>query len=380
MATAYANVNPDLLRWARERADLSVGMLATKLQTTEDKVDGWETGERKITMRQAMKLANKTFVPFGYFFLTEPPVEKLPIPDLRTIEGEPIQKPSAELYKIIQMVLARQSWYKEYLHDEEAQPFKFVGKFNINTPTKKIVDDMRLCLDVPPYPVRGNWEDYLKNLIAKIESVGIMVMREGYIGHHTRPLSVKEFRGFAIADEKAPIIFVNNADAPAARLFTLIHELAHIWIGSTGVSSGVEHSHRREEILCNAIAAEFLVPETEIREQWIVTDNWKDNLAPLEALFKVSQWVLARRALTLNFITRDQYTTFIAFLKRQYIERDKPSGGPSHWVTLKSQTSERFARALLPEVLSGKILLRDAGQLLRVKPDKIKTFAKGYNF
>jgi Zn-dependent peptidase ImmA (M78 family) len=355
-------------------------MLATKLQTTEEKVDGWESGDKKITMKQAMKLADKTFVPFGYFFLNEPPVEKLPIPDLRTVEGDPIKKPSAELYRIIQMVLARQSWYKEYIHDEGVQPLEFVGKFNLDSPVKQIVDDIRHCLEVPPHPVRGNWGDYLKNLIAKIENIGIMIMREGYIGHHTRPLNVKEFRGFAIADVNTPIIFINNADAPAARLFTLIHELAHIWIGSTGVSNGSEHSHRREEILCNAVAAEFLVPETEMREQWIVTDNWKDNMAPLEAHFKVSQWVLARRALTLNFITRDQYSAFIAFLKRQYEQRVKPSGGPSHWVTLKSQTSERFARALLSETLSGKVLLRDAGQLLRVKPDKIKTFAKGYNF
>lgn len=380
MATAYANVNPDLLRWARERADLSAGMLATKLQTTEDKVDAWESGEKKITMKQAMKLADKTFVPFGYFFLNEPPQEQLPIPDLRTLEGEPIQKPSAELYKIVQMVLARHEWYKEYLTGEDNQRLEFVDKFNLNSPVNQIVDDMRQFLRVEPHPTRGNWEDYLKSLIAKIENLGIMVMREGYIGHHSRPLSVKEFRGFAIADKKAPIIFINNADAPAARLFTLVHELAHIWIGSTGVSNGAEHTHRQEEVLCNAVAAEFLVPEIEFRDKWLNTDNWKDNMAPLEAHFKVSQWVLSRRALTLNFISREQYFSFISYLKKQYDERDKPSGGPSHWVTLKSQTSDRFARALLSETLSGKVLLRDAGQLLRVKPDKLKTFAKGYNF
>src|SRR5699024_535018 len=106
---------------------------------------------------------------------------------------------------------------------------------------------------------RGTWEDYFRLLVQRIEQAGILVMRESYIHHHTRPLSVQEFRGFAIADALAPVVFINQADAPAARLFTLIHELAHIWIGQTGVSDANPQTKRKEEIFCNAVAAEFLV-------------------------------------------------------------------------------------------------------------------------
>ena len=355
-------------------------MLASKLKTTEDKVSSWEAGEKKITMKQAMNLADKTYVPFGYFFLAQPPVEQLPIPDLRTVDGEPLQRPSAELYKIVQMVLARHAWYKEYLNDEAVVDIDYVGKFTLNTPAIQIVNDMRQKLGVPPHPVRGNWEDYLRNLIKKIEQIGVLVMREGYIGHHTRPLNVREFRGFAIADNHAPVIFINNADAPAARLFTLIHELAHIWIGSSGVSNGSENTHRKEEILCNAVAAEFLVPEEEFRQHWVSHDDWRENMAPLEAHFRVSQWVLARRALTLSYISNEQYGAFISYLKKQYENKEKGKGGPTHYMTLKSHTSEKFARALLSETLSGKVLLRDASQMLMVKPNNLKTFAKEYNF
>lgn len=380
MATAYAQVNPNLIRWARERADLSLGMLATKLQTTEEKVSAWENGEKPITMRKAMELAEKTYVPFGYLFLREQPEDKLPIPDLRTVDGEPLRKPSAELYKVVQNTLTKQAWYKEYLTDQGTEPLSFVGRFNINSNAIDIVNDMRNELGVPPHPTRGNWENYHKDLIKKIEDIGVLIMRQSNLGHHTKPLFVNEFRGFAIADEIAPVIFINLADAPVARLFTLIHELAHIWIGQSGVSDGSDSTHRKEEVLCNAVAAEFLVPGEEFKSHWQQLEDWKDNLAGLESHFHVSQWVLARRALTFGFISQNEYHRFIQFLKKQYDERERKGTGPSYYVTLKSQTSERLARAVLSETLSGKVLLRDAGQLLGIKPDKINKFAKGYDF
>lgn len=379
MATAYANVNPNILRWARERADLTIAMLARKLQTTEEKLDAWERGDKPITMRKAMELANKTFVPFGYLFLNEQPVEKLPIPDLRTIDGEEIKKPSAELIKVIQNVLMRQSWYIEHIKSDGKQELPFMGKFNVNSSEISIVKDIREWLKIGSHPDRGSWEDYHKDLIQRIESLGILVMRQGNLGHHTKPLNVSEFRGFAIADNYAPIIFINLADAPVARLFTLIHELAHIWIGESGVSDGSVTAHRKEEILCNAVAAEFLVPGNEFKKQWKNTENWVDNLPELEKHFHVSQWVLARRALSFKYISQADYHRFVTALKKAFDERERKGTGPSYYVTLKSQTSTRFAEALLSETLSGNVLLRDAGSMLGVKPDKIEKLAKEFN-
>jgi Zn-dependent peptidase ImmA (M78 family) len=379
MATAYANVNPDLLRWARERADLTIAMLARKLQTSEEKLDAWERGEKPITMRKAMELADKTFVPFGYLFLKEQPIERLPIPDLRTVDGEEIRKPSAELIKIIQNILIRQRWYADHIKNEGNEELSFMGRFNVNSSAMSIVKDMREWLKVASNPDRGTWEDYHKDLIHRIETLGILVMRQGNLGHHTKPLNVNEFRGFAIADKYAPIIFINLADAPAARLFTLIHELAHIWIGESGVSDGSVAAQRKEEILCNAVAAEFLVPGNEFKKQWKNTENWIDNLPELEKYFHVSQWVLARRALSFNFISHADYHRFVTALKKAFDDRERKGSGPSYYVTLKSQTSTRFAEALLPETLSGNVLLRDAGSMLGVKPDKIEKLAKEFS-
>jgi len=380
MATAYAQINPEIIRWARERADLSLGMLATKLQTTEDKLAAWELGEKPITMLKAMALAEKTYIPFGYLFLNTPPEDRLPIPDLRTVDSGHLKKTSAELYKVVQNTITKQNWYKDYTREQELEPLNFVGRFNLSTSPQTIVNDMRKELDIPPHPTRGSWEDYHKDLIKRIEALGVLVMRQGSLGHHTKPLHISEFRGFAIADKFAPVIFINLADAPVARLFTLIHELAHIWIGESGVSDGSSSAHRREEILCNAIAAEFLVPGDEFKNKWQELDNWKDNLPALEIHFHVSQWVLARRALTYNYITQNEYHKFITLLKKQYDEREKKGTGPSYYVTLKSQTSDKLARAVLSETLSGRVLLRDAGQLLGIKPDKITKFAKEFDF
>jgi len=376
MAVAYAHINPENLRWARERAQLTMGMLAKKLSISEDKLVSWENGDKKLTFNQAKSVAEKTYIPFGYLFLKKTPEEKLPIPDLRTVEGEPLRQPSAELLKIIQIVIARQHWYQEYQAEQGIENNPYIGNFNADSSFINIVNDMRKALDVDAHPKRGNWEDYQRLLVKRIEQIGILVMRHGDLGHHTKKLSVEEFRGFAIFDKTSPVLFVNQADAPSARLFTLMHELAHIWIGQSGVSDASTKAHRKEEVLCNAVAAEFLVPEDEFLGLWQDKENWIDNLPELEAHFHVSKWVLARRALTLALITQSQYGKYITFLKKQYEQREKKNSAPSYYRTINSQISENFSRALVAETLSGKVLLRDAGQLLGIKPNNITKLAK----
>ena len=206
---------------------------------------------------------------------------------------------------------------------------------------------MRRVLGVATHPERGSWEDYFRLLVQRIEASGILVMRQGDLGHHTRPLSVAEFRGFAIYDPVAPVIFINQADAPSARLFTLIHEAAHIWTGQSGISDGKPTTQRQEEVQCNAIAAEFLVPGNEFDQQWKAFDDWQKNMPALERHFHVSQWVIARRAQSLGKITLEQYQHYTDDLKEQYRNREKTKGGPSYYQTKKGQISERFSKALV---------------------------------
>lgn len=372
-----ANINHAMLTWARERSGLSLPEFAAKLKIDEEKLTEWESGLKQPTFNQAIKFAEQTHIPFGYLFLTKPPVEELPIPDLRTIDGHGVTRPSAELVDLIKIMLQRQEWYREYLASHLAEKNIYVGRVsNIeSSEIKFVVQDMRKSLKVLDHPNRGKWDDYYRDLVYRIESLGILVMRQGNMGHFTRPLKVDEFRGFALVDDYAPMIFINDADAYGARLFTLIHELCHVWIGQSGISDGNPKTHRFEEIFCNAVAAEFLVPEKEMLALWRHDfDDWQENLPPLEAHFHVSTWALARRALTLHFISHEEYTKYVATIKSRYKESD---GGPSYYVTKKSQISQMFSKAVVTEALSGQLLLREASDLLGgIKPNKIEIFAR----
>ena len=372
-----ANINTDMLTWARERSGISVPDFARRCGISEERLQEWESGERKLTFNQAMRFAEKAHVPFGYLFLAKPPEEVLPIPDLRTLEGQGVQRPSAELLDLVKLMMQRQEWYREYLQQHFAEANPYVGRASYSDSVESIVEDIRACLGVEPHPTRGKWDDYYRDLVQRIESLGILVMRQGNLGHHSRPLNVDEFRGFAIVDEYAPIIFVNHSDALGARLFTLIHELCHIWIGQSGISDGNTNTHRQEEVLCNAVAAEFLVPAQEFRALWQHdSESWEDNLPPLEAHFHVSTWALARRALTLNFISQQEYGRYI-FEQKMRHEQRKGSGGPTYYQTKKAQISRQFSQAVVGEALSGQLLLREAGELLGgIKPGKIETFAR----
>lgn len=376
---ATANVNTVMLTWARERSGFSVPEFAHKCAVSEEHLINWESGNQAITFNQAMHFAEKAHVPFGYLFLLTPPIEKLPIPDLRTIDSKSVNQPSAELMDLVKLMLQRQEWYKDYLKQQFIEPRSFVGRFSGYGDTDDIVDDIRQALQVKKFPQRGNSDDYYRELVSRIESLGILVMRQADLGHFTRPLQVDEFRGFAIADEYAPIIFVNHADAPGARLFTLIHELCHVWIGQSGISDGDVRTSRKGEILCNSVAAEFLVPADEFRQFWQHdVEYWRQNLAPLELHFRVSSWVLARRALTLGFIQYDDYFQYISELKTAWLQREKGNqSGPTYYKTKKAQISQSFSRAVVGQALSGQLLLREASMLLGgMKPAKIPEFAK----
>lgn len=377
-----ASINTEMLVWARERSGIPVAVFAKKCGVTEERLHEWETGQHSMTFNQAMVYAEKAHVPFGYLFLDTPPQDELalPIPDLRTVDSKEVRRPSAELLDLIKLMLLRQEWYRDHVKQQLVEPNPIVGSFSAESRAEDIVRDMRAKLGVPEHPLRGSWKDYYRDLVSRIESCGILVMRQSSFWHHTRPLLVEEFRGFAMVDDYAPIIFVNHADAPGARLFTLIHELCHIWIGQSGISDGGANSHRKEEVLCNAVAAEFLVPANEFKAMWSHEyDDWRDNLPALEAHFHVSTWALARRALTLGFIEHQDYLVYIRKLQKDHQDRPvKKGSGPDYYKVKKSQISNLFSKAVVSEALSGQLLLRDASHLLDgIKPGKIAHFAEG---
>lgn len=373
---SVAHINPVILRWMRERAGLSVDDAADTLGLKPAQLQNWETGEAKPTFRQAQKLAHAFRAPFGYLFLAEPPEETLPLPDLRTVGSEPVPQPSIDLQDTIRQALQRQAWYLDYLQQQGSGNLPFVGRFSTTTATvHQVVDDMRTVLNTATLPAQPDKDSYLRYLIEAAETAGILVMRSGIVGNNThRRLDVGEFRGFAISHHQAPVVFINSADAPAARVFTLLHELAHLWVGSSGVSNAKPGNTRREEVFCNAVAGEFLVPQEAFISLW---QNHVDPLplrvAELAHRFHVSTLVVMRRALDLGFV--DQGTYWQHYQAEVAAFKNKDSGQGNFYRNASAKNSKRFASAVLTEALSGRLLLRDAGHLLGVQPNKLKTLA-----
>ena len=371
--TQTAYINHAILSWSRQRAGLSEAQVAKGLMVKLERLKEWEGGRSFPTFNQAQKWAALVHVPFGYLFLSAPPPEHLPLPDLRTVGGVFPDKPSLNLMDTVRDVLRKQDWYLEYLQDHERSPLSFVGSFNCRSPIKDVVADIRRVLGVTDAFARMGYEDYVRALVSGAEEAGILIMRSGVaLGNTHRKLDVSEFRGFAISNAMAPVVFINSADAPTARLFTLMHELAHIWIGSTGVSDGSSQSARQEEAFCNAVAGEFLAPEHVFRVHWDLGVHWEENLVPLAGRFRVSTLVIARRALDLGYISNDQYGAYYRRILQEF--RDKDGNGGDYYRTAAIRNSTRLSKAVLAEAQSGRILWRDAGKLLGVQPAKLKTY------
>ena len=369
-----ALINPAILTWARLRADLSEVALARKLSIkSTDKVLAWESGQVKPTFKQAQSIANVTKIPFGYLFLSEPPKEKLPIPDLRTVANRHADKVTVDMKEIIKQAMIKQEWYRDYLAELGEPRLPFVGKFNTKSSILQVAQDIRTTLGVP-LPRKGTWENYYRALIAGAESARILVMRSGIVGNNTRrKLQVTEFRGFALSDDMAPAIFINSSDAPVARLFTLVHELAHLWIGSTGVSD-INDVHAKEEQFCNAVAGEFLVPEKAFTCIWDSEVSLLNNLMAINSEFHVSKLTAAKRALDLGAIDASTYWEYYNAELDAF--RNKKGGQGDFNINAGAKNGKLFSSAVVAEALSGRMLLRNAGMLLGIKPANIKTYAR----
>jgi Zn-dependent peptidase ImmA (M78 family) len=373
--TDTTELQPKVLRWARKRVGLSPEDLARKLAVEPEKITEWEETGR-ISFPEVERLADKTYTPIGFLFLKKPPKETLPVSDFRHVGSIGATKPpSPDLLDVFHNAQLRQNWYREYLIANGEKPLSFVGKATLQTPPKNTAADIRdtLGIGTPIEGTHATWEDALRHMIEALEDKGILVLRTGYAGGYThRKLSVDEFRGFALADEYAPLVFINGADAPTAQMFTLAHEVAHIWLGESAVFN-LEQTYpggSNIESYCNQVAAEVLVPTDDIKLSWNRSRGHEAEIERLSKKYAVSRIVVARRARDAGFITKDQYSSFFG-REMRLAQRSK---GGNYYLNTQYQNSRRFSVALLRDARTGNTLYHDAMHLLGIK--KQATFRK----
>lgn len=368
-----ATVNPDLLVWARERADLDVVTLAGRMGVVAERVRRWEE-DGSLTLKQLEALAKVTHTSVGYLFLSTPPGEELPIPDYRTLANEPLKRPSANLLDVVRACQQRQSWFREYLQIEGGKPLGFVGSVRIGDDVKKAAANMLSTLDfsLDARRTSTSWEAALRCLVDNAERVGVLVMASGVVGNNThRKLEPSEFRGFAMSDPLAPLVFINAADSKAAQIFTLTHELVHIWAGASALSGVPMTGAQGHDVerWCNKVAAELLVPEDVLRME-LAQGASVNDLNRLAHTFKVSSLVVLIRLYEIGAIRKSEFDAAYA-IELQHAQRPA-SGGGNFYFTEAARVGRRFARALIADTLGGRTLFRDAFQLLSIT--KIETF------
>jgi len=365
-------ISRDILEWARERAQLDISDLSSRFPRLSE----WEAGETQPTLKQLEQFARATHTPVGYLLLDEPPEETLPIPDFRTMADANVTRPSADLLDTIYQSQQRQDWYREYAEATGAETLAFVGSLEVAADVPESAAQIRAKLTFDVAERGSSWSEALTRLIERAEDIGILVMVNGVVGSNThRKLNPAEFRGFALVDALAPVVFINGADTKAAQIFTLAHELAHLWLGETGLDDAAltVPPNNSIERWCNQVAAEVLVPLAELSEEFNEEADLPSELDRLATRFRVSTLVVLRRVRDAGFVNVDNYQAlYTAELIRVLGLIGERGSGGNFYNTLPVRVSKRFARALLADTVEGRTLYRDAFQMLGFK--KLSTF------
>jgi Zn-dependent peptidase ImmA (M78 family) len=363
-----------MLQWAVDRA----GITLVDVRARFVRYDEWLAGTAQPTLKQLQEFARYTYAAVGYFFLDRPPELKLPIPDFRTPAGKRPDDPSPDLLDTVYLCQQRQEWYVSYARSVGGEALPFVGKFSVKSDIVKAAEAIRgaLALDLSVRRSLPTWEDALRQFIQLADEAGVLVMVSGVVGsNNTRKLDTEEFRGFALSDPIAPLVFVNGSDTKSAQMFTLAHELAHLWLGQSALSDSTADkvSGYDVEKWCNEVAAEVLIPLAQFKLDYRPREPVDREMQRLARAFKVSTLVVLRRMFDAGGLARDRfwqlYRDEVARLVA--IMRAKDSGG-DYYRTTTSRVSHRFTRAIVTSALEGRSTFTEAFRLLGCK--KMSTF------
>ena len=380
MAGISVKVKPEIINWILQTIQFD-----SVASSAIDLLNKWQTGEKTPTFNQVEDISKKTNIPFGYFFLDKPPVEECPIVNYRTLDSLTIPEPSRNLIDTLDLMTDIQNWMTEYVVENGQEELDYVGSAENVNDVILIADKIRktIGIDKEWYTIGGSAADSFRYLKSSLGEIGIIVMMSGIVGNNTRrKLNVEEFRAFTLVNKLAPLIFINTCDSDAGKLFSLLHELTHIWLGVNSfyidfVSNG--DTDNAIEITCNAVAAEILVPNDIFINKWNdIKGTITEKTEALSKAFRCSQYVIARKALNNNKITKKIYVEIIAILTEQYKkwkeqQNANESSGGNFYRTLGSKLDHRFVYALASSAKEGRTQYTEVYRLTNTNR---KTFGK----
>jgi Zn-dependent peptidase ImmA (M78 family) len=297
-----------------------------------------------------------------------------------------ISKPSVDFLDVVSDTVLKQQWYGEYLRETGALEVQFIGSCTPGEGFQRVAEKVRtaLSIDHQARAACGTWEEFLGYITHKAEDLGIVVMQRGIVGNYTqRPLDVNEFRGFAIADDFAPLVFINSRDAKAAKNFTIVHELCHLWIGASGISNPDLRERSDQETnsierFCNKVAAEVLAPREDLAQRWSLGKSLKWNVENLARYYRVSRYVVVRQAFEISKITHPQFVDYLdknPYFLKPAAPKEEDEGG-NFYNTFAARNGRRLISGVLNALDQHKVTYRDASALLGIKIATLKRVAE----
>jgi len=384
-----AFITPKVLKWGRESARMSLETAASKVSVSSEKLVEWEEGISQPTIKQAESLAKVYRRPFALFFLPDVPRDFQPLQDFRRKNAKQLGTASVFIIREIQQ---KQAWISDLYSDNEEKPLTFVGKYSVRSNPQIVAKDILETLNINP--LNYSTENPIKEWIEKSEAKGIFISRTSFI--HTRlKLDSEELQGFTIADKYTPFIFVNSEDWDAPQLFTLVHELAHIWIAESGISNEIEPDLKQKdnlhpvELFCNAVAANALLPKEVMNSVNTSVFNSSKEIFRFSKKLGISSFAFLYRAFSLGLISLDKYrklkkdadTDFQAFLlkeeEKKMKQKEKKAGGPDFYMLLVNKNSQLFTRVVIDAFRGGFIQPTQASVLLNTQ---VNNFSKLESF
>ena len=384
-------VNPEILVWARETAGLAPEAAARKLGLRDsrrasavDKLAALELGESEPTRPQLVRMAQQYRRPLLAFYLPEPPAKGERGTDFRTQSGAHPVEDDATLDALVRDVRARQSMVRAVLvEEEEAERLEFIASCRIEDGTEAARAALQSLLGVGVAEYRAQRDTaYAFNLLrGAAENAGIFVLLKGDLGNYLTALDTGVFRGFAIADDVAPFIVINDQDARPAWSFTLLHEAAHLLLGHTGVGSA--HTDSRLERFCDDVAGAFLLPAGELDVLDLGSgdmDLVSERIGRFAGERKVSRTMAAYQAYRAGRISREMFRGLSAAYRRQWRqERERQraadrerDGGPNYYAVRRHRLGNRLTGLVRRMMAADALATSKAARILGVRPGQVQ--------
>jgi len=357
-------INKEIYLWAIEESRKDFGEIKNRFE----KIEKWISQEDYPTFRQVENLANFLKVPLGYMFLDRPPKTSIIKSEFRTI-GNKIPEISKELQDTLYNMGRKKDWLSAYRREkgwEKLIPDNFsnLDKNDCNTVCRQAKEF--LGIDVFWYKDYRDNRNAFNYLRERLEDKGITVMQNGIVGANThRKLSVKEFRGFLLYDDIAPLIFINNNDSPPGKIFTLIHEFIHFLLQEDDIfvdeNPAIENTDEKK---INKIVAEFLIPASHVRELWNKNKNELEQIEEISKLFHVSKLAVAIKLNDMDMIKQPIVNKIKQMMEIDWGDKDLESEGGNHYNNSRSRFGNSFLRAVIQGTESGDISYTYAFNLL----------------